>query len=251
MTDIVQIMMDAEEARDCIDQINENLKDTRELLWELYERKGWKALGYDSWRTCVTSEFKAKQAYLYCQLAAAKVEKNVSTVVEKTPIGQIPERVLRPLSRIKDPEEQREIYRKAVETAPEGKITAKHVENTIKDIHAEKTDDKGFVNNDSPNLSSVKTMWNACNKGDKIKFIRWVRKYFQGYLTKERGEEPTPKVDKWKNIRSEPELMSNEFRAALDSMQRVLYNESGTRWKTTSREVAEKYINQLLRMTEK
>lgn len=190
-----------------------------------------------------------KRSYAYELIKASEIADNLSgapDIPAPTSVAQ-----LRPLTTIKDPEEQREIYQKAVETAPEGKVTAKHVENTIKEIHAEKTDDKVFVNNDSPNLSSVKTMWNACNKGDKIKFIRWVRKYFQGYLTKERGEEPAPKVDKWKNLRSKPEVMSDEFRSAFDNMQRVLYNERETHWKTTSREVAEKYINQLLRMTEK
>lgn len=118
-----------------------------------------------------------------------KISENVYPGTQKPPLQ---EKVLRPLTIIKDPEEQREVYQKAVETAPEGKVTARHVENTVKQI--------------------------------------------------------VPKVDKQKNIRAEPELMSNEFRSALESMQRVLYNERETHWKTTSREVAGKYINQLLRI---
>lgn len=40
---------------------------------------------------------------------------------------------LRPLTRIKDPEEQREVYQRAVETAPKGKVTAKHIEETVQE----------------------------------------------------------------------------------------------------------------------
>lgn len=138
MSDIIQIEMTAEEARICIDNINTNLRNTRALLLDLYERQGWKALGYESWRACVTGEFKEKQTYLYYQLAAARAEKNLSTIVE-TPMGTIPEAHLRHLASL-PPDEQREVYKKALETAPEGKVTAKHVELTVtvikhKEVH--------------------------------------------------------------------------------------------------------------------
>ncbi len=47
--------------------------------------------------------------------------------IKNVPIGTLPktESVVRPLTIIKDPEEQREVYQKAVETAPEGKVTAR------------------------------------------------------------------------------------------------------------------------------
>jgi len=48
-----------------------------------------------------------------------KVTENVSDRTQK-------EYTLRPLTRIKSPDEQREVYQKAVETAPEGRVTAKH-----------------------------------------------------------------------------------------------------------------------------
>ena len=133
MTDqLTESRMTKDEARECIEQINENLRDTRELLLELYEREGWKALNYSSWRECVTGEFKEKQAYLYYQLAAAKTERNISTIVEKS--EPLPESHLREISKIKDPDQQREVYRQAVETAPEGKVTARHIEETVKEM---------------------------------------------------------------------------------------------------------------------
>lgn len=134
MPDVMQKIMTPQEARTCIDEINGNLRNTRALLLDLYEREGWRALGYENWEKCVTSEFKEKRAYLFYQLAAAKAEKNIiaqSTTVDK--IGTIPERHLRPLTSLA-PEQQREVYEKAVETAPDGKVTAKHVEETVKEM---------------------------------------------------------------------------------------------------------------------
>lgn len=116
------------EARDCVKKINDNIHNARALYFDLYERKGWEALGYRSWRECVIKEFGGKQAYAYLQLSAAKVERNISTIVEKP--TSIPESHLRPLAAL-PPEEQREVYKKALESAPEGKVTARHIEQVI------------------------------------------------------------------------------------------------------------------------
>ena len=60
----------------------------------------------------------------YQLIKAAEVQDNLSTMVD------IPksERSIRPLTSL-PPEQQREAYQKAVETAPEGKVTAKHIES--------------------------------------------------------------------------------------------------------------------------
>lgn len=60
-------------------------------------------------------------------ISAAEVQDDLLTTVN------IPERQLRPLVPVKDPEERREIYQRAVETAPEGRVTAKHIEETVKE----------------------------------------------------------------------------------------------------------------------
>ena len=52
----------------------------------------------------MASSFKDKQRYLYYQLEAAQIEKNICTMVQK---GQIPERHLRPLTKL-EPEQQKE-----------------------------------------------------------------------------------------------------------------------------------------------
>lgn len=119
------------EARECADQIRANLTKTRQLVLDLYEREGWAALGYLNWRACVTAEFQSSQAHLYRQLEAAQTEKVISPIGEM----EIPESQLRPLTKLKDnPEAQREAWQQAVATAPEGKVTAKHVESVVREI---------------------------------------------------------------------------------------------------------------------
>jgi hypothetical protein len=71
---------------------------------ELYERDGWKALGYDSWQDCVVKEFGKSKSYLYRQLAAAKVE---LLICPSSQVGEIREAKLRPLSPLPDEEKLR------------------------------------------------------------------------------------------------------------------------------------------------
>jgi hypothetical protein len=122
--------MTDKEARECVVKINTSMTNIRSLVLELYEREGWSAMGYASWRDCVTAEFQSTQQYLYYQLEAAQTERNISTMVE---IGKIPERQLRPLTKLRDnPEKQREAWQQAVDTAPDGKVTAAHVASVVK-----------------------------------------------------------------------------------------------------------------------
>jgi len=127
MNDLV--LMTHEEARDKTDKIKNNISDTRYLLLEIQDREGWKALGYDSWRAYGQDEFGYSQSRIYQLVEAAKVEKNISTIVEKgTPIQ---EGQLRPLTKLATAEAQREAWETVVETAPEGKITAYHVSKVV------------------------------------------------------------------------------------------------------------------------
>ncbi len=120
--------MTAPEARQCIAAIKAHLHGARALLLELEEREGWRALGYSSWRACVVAEFGQSQAYLYRQLAAAKIERVVEPF---SPIGEIPEGQLRPLAALDSPDEQRAVWDTAKETAPNGRVTAAHVVQVI------------------------------------------------------------------------------------------------------------------------
>ena len=128
---VVRLMI-YKEARECVDKIKTNMNNVRELVLVLYEREGWTALGYQNWRECVTAEFQSSQAYLYRQLEAAQTEKVISPIGEKK---EIPESQLRPLTKLKDnPDQQKEAWQKAVETAPEGKVTAAHVSKVVNEL---------------------------------------------------------------------------------------------------------------------
>jgi hypothetical protein len=79
----VTVMMTLDQARKCVEQINNLAGEIGKLLLDLYEREGWKALGYKNWRECATAEFKQSQSRLYELLDAAKVERNISDMSEK------------------------------------------------------------------------------------------------------------------------------------------------------------------------
>jgi hypothetical protein len=120
-----------DEARACADKIKANLKKIRQLVVDLHDRKGWAALGYGSWTECVQKEFKQSERYIFYQYKAAEIEMNVSdcTMVQ---LGAIPERQLRPLAKLRDnPEQQRAAWQQAVATAPDGKVTAAHVNKVV------------------------------------------------------------------------------------------------------------------------
>lgn len=144
-------LMTAAEARRCAEQIRRGMADVRYLLLDFHEREGWRALGYQNWRECAMTEFGYGQSHVYELLEAARTERaiaDVSDTSEKT----IPVRQLRPLAGLQ-PEAKREVWTKAVETAPEGKITAKHVERTVvewKSGNRTERDDSAYKPNKLP-----------------------------------------------------------------------------------------------------
>lgn len=88
---------------------------------------------YGTFEEYCKSKWDISRPRAYELMKAAEVKENLSAVAD------IPERQLRPLTRIKDPEERREVYQKAVETAPDGKVTAKHIEETVNEYRHTET----------------------------------------------------------------------------------------------------------------
>jgi hypothetical protein len=123
------VMMDESEARACVSRIQGHLEGARRELLDLEDREGWRALGYDSWRACVTAEFGQSQAYLYRQLTAAKIEREIDS-----PIGEIPESHLRPLSKLDTPDDRRAALDRANELAGDKPRTAAHVQQAVQEI---------------------------------------------------------------------------------------------------------------------
>lgn len=169
-------LMIHKEARECVDRINSNMNNIRSLVLELYEREGWTALGYASWRECVVAEFNQNERYLYRQLEAAQTQKQICPNGQKT---EIPESQLRPLTKLRDnPDQQKEAWQKAVETAPEGKVTAAHVQKVVNEFNEpiktehEKTD----TTEESDVIFHLKRWWKKATKKDKQLFLTWIER---------------------------------------------------------------------------
>jgi hypothetical protein len=76
--------MTAAEARVLVAGIKDRMESCRHLLLQLYEREGWRALGYDSWRACAVAEFELSQGHLYRLLQFARAEQ-ISPTGENAP----------------------------------------------------------------------------------------------------------------------------------------------------------------------
>lgn len=108
--------MTREEARACAGRVRSSLEGARVALLELYEREGWRALGYDSWRACAEAEFSLSRSRVWQLLAAARLERELADAGPDPPPGPVPERALRPLAGL-DPETRREVWADAVDAA--------------------------------------------------------------------------------------------------------------------------------------
>lgn len=126
------VEMSQAEAYEHVTRIKAHSSTVRRLLLAMDERKGWKALGYDSMHKCLQCEFQDAQVsvnYLYRELKAAKIEKVLLPIGKS--VGSIPESQLRPIAKL--PVEQwSSAWSEVLATAPEKKVTAKHVESTVK-----------------------------------------------------------------------------------------------------------------------
>lgn len=142
-TAVVRMMTEAE-ARFCVNEIKRGMFDIRYLVLDLYQREGWRALGYKNWQECKEREFEESARHVERLLMAAQIEQDVRPAEDTTnwshesPVEPIPESHLRPLTSVQ-PEVRREVWTKAVESAPEGKVTAKHVEQTVVEWKANRT----------------------------------------------------------------------------------------------------------------
>jgi len=140
---VIGLQMDKDQAQHTVERIKEHLirgdyhlNQARKLILDLREYCGWKALGYTSWRQCVMQEFEKSSSTVYRQLDAALVELQLSP---NGGIGQINERVLRPLAkRNYDAEARQAIWSIAQDAVGEGgRITTGVIEavvSSVKDI---------------------------------------------------------------------------------------------------------------------
>jgi len=87
-------------------------------------------LGFETFEEYCKAKWDLNRAHAYRLMDSARVIETVS------PIGDIrpaTESQARPLARL-EPDQQREAWQKAVETAPDGKITAAHVSKVVREM---------------------------------------------------------------------------------------------------------------------
>jgi len=126
-----QTPMTEHEARSCVQRINAGMNSVRLDVLELDERQGWRALGYESWRACVATEFGASESYLYQLADAARVDRAISTIVEMPPVRQSHARELAPLLRA-EPESLPEVWRELNERHGEN-LTAGDIREVVQE----------------------------------------------------------------------------------------------------------------------
>jgi len=161
--------------------IERNLHSFYELgraLMEIRNRNLYQdVLGFDTFEEYCKAKWDFTSNYARRLIGSAVTIDNIKNV----PMGTVPttERQARPLLELKDnPEAQREAWREAVETAPEGKITAAHVQKVVKAYQLE-GGKRNWKAEPAPDEESIKLMnlkiaWRAANKRDKREFLKWV-----------------------------------------------------------------------------
>ena len=112
-------------------------------------------------------------------IASAKVTENLAPigVIQPTSESQI-----RPITKL-EPEQQAEVWKKAVETAPEGKITAKHVEKVVEGLAMARPEENivegEFEDDTEPEepltVRKLKQYWEIADKYEKEIFLDWLK----------------------------------------------------------------------------
>lgn len=127
--------MTTDEAQEWKLRVANTATSLRILLFEGYEREAWRALGHANWTDCLQAlaeEFGFTERRLWQLHAANQTEQRL---LNPGSVGEIPEKHLRPLAAL-EPDAQRVAWQQAVETAPNGKVTAAHVEMVVKEMQA-------------------------------------------------------------------------------------------------------------------
>lgn len=141
-------------------------------LMEIRDKGYYKdVLGYDTFEAYCKERWDFGRSYAYRLMDSAKVIQSVSPIGDKVPTT---ENQTRPLARLKL-EQQREAWQKAVETAPEGKVTAAHVSAVVRGMIPGKAETSvSIINEDSDSLFHLKRWWKKATIKDHKMFLKWV-----------------------------------------------------------------------------
>ncbi len=134
MDEIIAVMTQTE-AHDWKRKVSTQANSLRVLIAEGYERQAWRALGYKDWTECIgaiADEFGLSERHMWRLHSANETQKNLLTH-GSVDSELVSERQLRPLTRL-EPAEQVRVWEQVVATAPEGKITAAHVQAVVDEV---------------------------------------------------------------------------------------------------------------------
>lgn len=132
MSDMIQLEMTLDEARETDRLIKRHINTTRYLLLDMRDRKGWKALGYESFKEYGEKSLGYEKAYLTRLADAGEISLQLGYDPE-LPIGNPPpESQLRPLKSVPE-DERKAIWEEATRKAEEehAKLTAKRIEQEV------------------------------------------------------------------------------------------------------------------------
>lgn len=100
-------------------------------LLTIREQKLYRA-SYTTFEDYCRQRWDLSRPYAYQLIEASQVVERVSAMADIVPVN---EAQARPLAKL-PPEQQPEVWREVVDTAPAGKVTAKHVQETVKRVKA-------------------------------------------------------------------------------------------------------------------
>ena len=126
------VQLSTEAARRLIDDINRGAANVRSLLLQLHDGEGWRALGYKTFESCIETELVFGRRQAFRQLVAGQIERRLKPIAGVTHGSQLflPERHARELAVVPEGR-QLEVYRRALETSPNG-LTAEHIRKTAR-----------------------------------------------------------------------------------------------------------------------
>lgn len=133
MNDLIQLEMTLDEARETDRLIKRHINTTRYLLLDMRDRKGWKALGYESFKEYGKQSLGYEKDYLYKLADAGEISLQIGYSPESTIVDSQPkESQLRPLKAVPD-DERKAIWEEATRKAEaEGaKLTAQRIEEAV------------------------------------------------------------------------------------------------------------------------
>ena len=200
---------------------------------QLYE----KVRGIATFESYCSERWGMSRMHAHRLIDSCMVVDNVTDRLQKHPAINLEQ--TRPLARL-EPAQQREAWQKAVETAPEGKVTAAHVSKVVKELTGENTHTQSSPEEDSDAIFHLKRWWKKATKKDKQMFLLWKE------LT---GEQPKPYVLKHEPIIKQ-ELVSEAFQLAYDAIVIELKNARATKWRDTSYKGALEMMKTLVTITE-